>query len=72
LGSEAYDVFISYARVDGRLATEIDSALRARGLKSFFDCCNIAPGLPWVRALEQVIGGLQVHARADRAGCAGQ
>src|SRR4029077_12443805 len=41
---------------DGRHATEIDSVLRDKGLKTFFDRRNLAPGLPWVRALEQAIG----------------
>jgi tetratricopeptide (TPR) repeat protein len=50
-----YDVFISYARVDGRHAADIDSLLRAKGLNPFFDRRSFAPGLPWLRALEQVI-----------------
>jgi ABC-type multidrug transport system fused ATPase/permease subunit len=54
--SESYDVFVSYSRADTRHAAEIDSVLRANGLKSFFDRRNLAPGLPWVRALEQAIG----------------
>jgi TPR repeat protein/energy-coupling factor transporter ATP-binding protein EcfA2 len=56
VASETYDVFVSYSRADGRHATEIDSVLRANGLSSFFDRRNLAPGLPWVRALEQAIG----------------
>ena len=55
VASEAYDVFVSYSRADGRHAVDIDSALRANGLSSFFDRRNLAPGLPWVRALEQAI-----------------
>ena len=55
VASEPYDVFVSYSRADGRHAAEIDSALRANGLSSFFDRRNLAPGLPWVRALEQAI-----------------
>jgi WD40 repeat protein len=56
VANETYDVFISYSRLDWRHATEIDSNLRAKGLKSFFDRRNLTPGLPWVRALEQAIG----------------
>jgi TPR repeat protein/energy-coupling factor transporter ATP-binding protein EcfA2 len=56
VASETYDVFVSYSRADGRHAAEIDSALRGNGLSSFFDRRNLAPGLPWVRALEQVVG----------------
>ncbi len=53
--NQAYDVFVNYSRADGRQAAEIDSFLRENGLKSFFDRRNLAPGLPWVRALEQAI-----------------
>src|SRR5215831_2401061 len=55
VADETYDVFISYSRADSRHAAEIDSILRANGLRSFFDRRNLAPGLPWVRALEQAI-----------------
>jgi WD40 repeat protein/energy-coupling factor transporter ATP-binding protein EcfA2 len=51
-----YDVFVSYARADSRHATDIDSVLRSKGLKSFFDRRSLAPGLPWLKALEQAIG----------------
>src|SRR5262249_8931969 len=56
VGTETYDVFVSYSRADWRHAADIDSVLRAKGLRSFFDRRNLAPGLPWVRALEQAIG----------------
>jgi TPR repeat protein/energy-coupling factor transporter ATP-binding protein EcfA2 len=56
VANETYDVFVSYSRADSRHAAEIDSVLRAEGLRSFFDRRNLAPGLPWVRALEQAIG----------------
>ena len=51
-----YDVFVSYARADGCHAAEIDSVLRDKGLKTFFDRRNLAAGMPWIRALEQAIG----------------
>jgi hypothetical protein len=54
--NETYDVFVSYSRADSRHAAEIDSVLRAKGLRSFFDRRNLEPGLPWVRALEKAIG----------------
>jgi hypothetical protein len=54
--SEAYDVFVSYSRIDWRHAAEIDSVLRDKGMKTFFDRRNLAAGLPWVRAPEQAIG----------------
>jgi hypothetical protein len=52
---DTYDVFVSYSRADGRHAAEIDSVLRDKGLKTFFDRRNLAAGLPWVRALELAI-----------------
>jgi energy-coupling factor transporter ATP-binding protein EcfA2 len=56
VADDTYDVFVSYSRADGRHAAEIDSVLRDRGLKTFFDRRNLAAGVPWVRALEQAIG----------------
>jgi len=56
VADDTYDVFISYSRADGRHVREIDSVLRDRGLKPFFDRRNLAPGLPWVRALERAMG----------------
>jgi WD40 repeat protein len=56
VGTEIYDVFVSYSRADWRHAADIDAVLREKGLRSFFDRRNLAPGLPWVRALEQAIG----------------
>jgi WD40 repeat protein/energy-coupling factor transporter ATP-binding protein EcfA2 len=53
--NEAFDVFISYARADGRHAAELDSFLREKGLTPFFDRRILAAGRPWVRALEQAI-----------------
>jgi energy-coupling factor transporter ATP-binding protein EcfA2 len=60
--TEAYDVFVSYSRADSRHAADIDSALRARGLKPFFDRRNLAPGLRWLPALEQAIGACKAAA----------
>lgn len=54
--NETYDVFVSYSRLDWRHAADIDAVLSAKGLKPFFDRRNLAPGLPWVRALEHAIG----------------
>jgi tetratricopeptide (TPR) repeat protein len=55
VANETYDVFVSYSRADWRHAADIDKVLRAKGLKSFFDRRSLAPGLPWVLALEQAI-----------------
>ena len=56
MANETYDIFVSYSRADWRHAADIDSFLRTKGLKPFFDRRNLAPGLPWVRALEQAVG----------------
>src|SRR5262249_26536545 len=48
--------YLSATRADARHATDIDSVLRAKGLTSFFDRRSLAPGLPWLKALEQAIG----------------
>jgi tetratricopeptide (TPR) repeat protein len=51
-----YDAFISYSRADSQHAADIDSALRQKGLRTFFDRRDMGPGLPWVRAVEAAIG----------------
>ena len=56
VGIENYDVFISYSRADSAFAGDIDSVLRQKGLRTFFDSRNLVPGFPWVRALEETIG----------------
>src|SRR5262245_2823554 len=56
MSDKTYDVFVSYSRVDGRHAAEIDSVLRDKGLKTFFDRSNLVGGQPWVRGLEQAMG----------------
>jgi hypothetical protein len=58
--NETYDVFVSYSRADGHHAAGVDSFLREKGLKSFFDRRNLDAGLPWVRALEKAIGSVKV------------
>ena len=56
MANATYDVFVSYSRADARHAEDIDSVLRSRGLRPFFDRRSLAPGLPWLKALEQAIG----------------
>jgi TIR domain len=56
VADETYDVFVSYSRADARHAKEIDSVLRDKGLKTFFDRSSLPGGQPWVRAPEQAIG----------------
>jgi tetratricopeptide (TPR) repeat protein len=54
--ADKFDVFVSYSTSDWRQATDIESLLRDASLRTFFDRRELAPGLPWVRALEQAIG----------------
>ena len=56
VGTDDYDVFISYSRADARYAADIDLVLRQKGVRTFFDQRNLATGLDWVRALEEAIG----------------
>ena len=58
--AESFDVFISYSRADWREAADIEDLLRAASLKTFFDRRELAPGLPWVRALEETMGKSRV------------
>jgi TIR domain len=67
VADDTYDVFVSYSRADGRHAAEIDSVLRDKGLKTFFDRRNLAAGLPWVRALGAGYRRGQGRDRADRS-----
>jgi TIR domain len=69
VGNGVYDVFVSYSRTDWRHAVEIDSALRARGLKPFFDRRNLPPGLRWVPALEQAISASAIDAMTGMCSC---
>jgi hypothetical protein len=56
VANATYDVFVSYSRADAHHAADIDSVLRSKGLNPLFDWRGLAPGLPWLRALEQAIG----------------
>ncbi len=58
--ADSFDVFISYSRADWREAADIEDLLRAASLKTFFDRRELAPGLPWVRALEETMGKSRV------------
>jgi len=51
-----YDVFLSYAHMDGALARDLDAWLRAQKLRTFFDRSELSAGLRWVPALEEAIG----------------
>jgi hypothetical protein len=42
VASETYDVFVTYSRLDGRHAAEIDSILRAKGLRPYSSSAGAA------------------------------
>jgi WD40 repeat protein/energy-coupling factor transporter ATP-binding protein EcfA2 len=52
---DRFNVFLSYARSDGVAAEELNSWLRSRGLRTFFDRSDLNPGLRWMPALEDAI-----------------
>jgi hypothetical protein len=52
---QTYDVFVSYSRTDQALAGRLNDWLRAQGVRTFYDRHELAPGLPWVTALERAI-----------------
>jgi hypothetical protein len=41
VATDGYDVFISYNRADARFAADIDSVMRQKGLRTFFDRRNL-------------------------------
>ena len=43
MANTTYDVFVSYSRADARHAADIDSVLRSKGLRPFFDRRSLAP-----------------------------
>ncbi len=51
-----YDVFLSYAHLDGSQAQDLDAWLRGQTLRTFFDRNELKAGLRWVPALEDAIG----------------
>jgi hypothetical protein len=55
MGSDVYDVFVSYARSDEAVAAELNRWLCAQGLRTFFDRSALRPGLRWIPALEDAI-----------------
>jgi hypothetical protein len=70
VGEEIYDVFVSYSRADWRHAAEIDAALRARGLKPFFDR-NLSPGLRWVCTIDREAEGVRLNRLYQEESAAG-
>jgi hypothetical protein len=56
MASDAYDVFISYARNDGGAAGELNGWLCEQGYTTFFDRSALRAGLKWIPALEDAIG----------------
>jgi TIR domain len=54
---ESFDVFLSYSRSDAAAAGQLVQALRARGLKVFFDRDYLTPGQQWPELLEASLRG---------------
>lgn len=52
---QTYEVFVSYSRADQAVAGRLNDWLRAQGVRTFYDRHELAPGLPWVAALERAI-----------------
>lgn len=50
-----YDVFLSYASHDRPWVSELVSALRASGVRAWFDEAEIQPGDRWQEQMEQAL-----------------
>jgi len=50
-----FDYFLSYNHSDYEAVSRIQELLAAGGAKTFFDRCNLAPGLAWPQALERAL-----------------
>lgn len=54
-GQPDFDVFLSYSASDKSTVLELATALKARGIKVWFDEWELVPGRPWQDALERQI-----------------
>lgn len=61
-GSSAYDVFLSYNRVDKPLATRIVQPLQGRGLRVWIDTSEIEPAERWIEELENGLSASRMYA----------
>lgn len=52
---DLFDVFISYAHVDRESAVALANLLRDHGLRPWIDVWELAPGKPWLAALQEQI-----------------
>ena len=57
-----YDLFLCHNREDKPVVRELRDALRALGLRTWFDEDQLVPGRPWQEALEQAIESIRAAA----------
>ncbi|HEY0073964.1 MAG TPA: toll/interleukin-1 receptor domain-containing protein [Abditibacteriaceae bacterium] len=68
---QPFDVFMSHNSKDKPMVRQLNAALKARGLKVWFDEEELRPGIPWQRLLEEGIkssGSVAVLVGADGLG----
>ncbi len=61
-GPSAYDVFLSYNRVDKPLATRIVTPLQGQGLRVWVDTSEIEPTERWIEELENGLSASRMYA----------
>ena len=59
-----FDVFLSHNSKDKPAVKVLGTALKKRGLSVWLDEWELRPGLPWQRALEDIIGSCKSAAVA--------
>jgi ABC-type phosphate transport system substrate-binding protein len=52
---KAVDIFLCYRSTDQAVVAQVESALRTRGLSTFFDRRTLRPGLPWFTAIAEAL-----------------
>jgi len=55
--ADTFDVFFSYSTRDHMAVERIAHALATRGIRVFLDRWYLTPGQPWIKELEQALGG---------------
>jgi hypothetical protein len=55
MSEKHYDVFLSYSSKDKPWVSEFASALRAGGVKAWFDVADLAPGERWQEKIQEAL-----------------
>jgi TIR domain len=55
MSEKHYDVFLSYSFKDKTWVSEFASALRAGGIKAWFDVADLAPGEHWQEKIQEAL-----------------